>query len=327
MTKSNKRPILIYIIGLLLLAVVVVYIFFATRTSQTDMTVDRISGKLSEVPFSDDSCFVTAAPGLRFCIDTGSDVSYISESDLALLESMGYKARKSFYPVLGRNVLGEIELSCTRYTVDVPAYCWTEDSVPRPIEGTKNVFRNVDFAPSPTDYSVLGSDFFEHFMLEHRVRSNNVALYINEPRGYEQCQVLEKHVTPFSVMMLGNRYYVKMSVDDRMRDYFIDTGMGVASTKHPLKDTISIGAGYSHSYNQNIGADKQNAIMDTVVRNSMGYFNAKMKPRCWVRVGPRQGRVRAFYLDNNEEPYAANPINMLEYNMVLDFINGRILFQ
>lgn len=35
--------------------------------------------------------------------------------------------------------------------------------------------RNVGFALSPTDYSVLGADFLEHFMLEH----NMVLYFIN----------------------------------------------------------------------------------------------------------------------------------------------------
>lgn len=309
-----KKTILIstyILVGIVALAALT-YIFLGTRTSQQEMSIDRTEGMLFDAPLVSEAGFVTVAPGLRFRIDTGSDMSYITPEDLALLESMGYKVEKKFYPAIGRNTLGNFDYAITRYRVDFPAYCWSDDSIPQPIEDTKNVFHNVDFAVSPTDFSVLGIDFLENFMLEHRVNTNTIALYKElGPMDYEQCQVIERKMSPMLWPLMGHRYYINMAVSHDANSYFIDSGMRTAFMKRPMSDIDNSITNY----------------VDTTMSSFVGVFPAKLDVNTMIQVGTRQGQTGVFYYDSKEEPYATNPMNMLGYNMVIDFPNRRLLFR
>lgn len=309
-----KKTILVstYILLGLLVLVALAYIFLGTRTSQQEMTVECAEGMLFDAPLDGEAGFVTVAPGLRFRIDTGSDMSYITPEDLALLDSMGYKVEKKFYPAIGRNTLGKYDYALTRYRVDFPAYCWSDDSIPQPIEDTKNVFHNVDFAVSPSDFSVLGIDFLENFMVEHRVNTNSIALYKElAPVDYEQCQVIERRKSPLLWPLMGHRYYVNMAVSHNTSRYFIDSGMRGAFMKLPMADTDNSITTY----------------MDTTMCSFIGEFPAKLDVNTMIQIGTRQGQTGVYYFDSTEEPYATNPFNMQGYNMVIDFPNRRLLFR
>lgn len=312
MNMKRGLRISLYVTGALMALIILLYVFFGTRTSQRDIYVDRTEGRLIDAMLEGEPCFINVAPGLRFRVDTGSDISYITERDLALLDSLGYKIEEKIYPVIGRNTLGDIDYAVKRYTVDFPAYCWTTDSVSVPIEETKNVFHNVDFALSPTDFSVLGIDFLEHFKIEHRTGENHVAFYKDDtPEGYEECQAVKRKGGLLIWPLLGKRYYLNMAVAHTANDFFIDTGMRVAFMKQPYDDADNSIIAYE----------------DTTMSSYINSFPAKVDKNCWIQIGQRQGKSFVYYFDNEEEDYSTNPVNMLNYSMVLDFPNRRLLFR
>ena len=107
--------------------------------------------------------YVVIRPGLMFKLDTGSDYSAITERDLHFLDSLGFKATESYYPILGRNGRGDVKLKTKRYTLSLPLYMWdtTTDSLGNIRQNcnynASNVLANVDFVPASTEFSVLSS--------------------------------------------------------------------------------------------------------------------------------------------------------------------------
>ena len=97
----KKRVIiaLTFIISL----VVLLYLGVCMLSSQDDIKPDRTSGRLCYLPILNSPGEVELIPGLRFKIDTGSDLSTITMSDLELLDSLGFEVHKKIYPVVGRD--------------------------------------------------------------------------------------------------------------------------------------------------------------------------------------------------------------------------------
>lgn len=280
-------------------------------TSQTHLTADRTDGRLALVPLTYDPLTIEIAPGISFKLDTGADMSTITESDLALLAKMGYTARKTIYPAIGRDGRGDLKLELSRITVDLPlaTYRFTADSLGhishRRDSRTLNVLHNVDFAPASTDYSVLGIDFLEKFGVEYLFAIDAIGFYLNIPEGYEACAPLSTSMAPWKSLWLGSRYYVPITVHNRTEQFFLDTGVRTAFVKMPPLEVDQ----------QTDGLEK------TTVSSARGTFPALKDADGWVTIGQRAGHVPLHYYYSEEEDYAVNPFNLYDQDVLLDFKN------
>ena len=208
-----KSKITITLIAILLCAVIS-YGFVLSRTSQNDISYDNPDGRVGEI-----------APGLVFKIDTGSDLSTITAEGLAILEKMGYNPRKEIYPVLGRDGVGDIQLSATRYKIDLPFHHKVYENDSTTYNEIINVIHNVDFAPSKNGSSVLGIDFLQKFKIEYQYHNKALNLYVKLPAGYVQCVDLSYSKALMTSIWLGKRYYIPISIESDENNYFIDTGL------------------------------------------------------------------------------------------------------
>lgn len=293
----------------------VIYASLMMLSSQHDIRSDKDTVCVAKMPMSGSPRFVSLAPGLKFKIDTGSDVSSITEADLAKLEELGYKARRTYYPTFGRNGRGDKYVWWERYTVDLPfmKFKTQRDTATRARTVTYrnqlyNVIRNVDFVKAKTDFSVLGTDFLEKFKVEYRFNDDVIALYTDMPDGYEDYYELEASTSPDEALWLGNRYYLTFKVDRIPNRYFLDTGLMDISLKLPTEA---------------LSRTKRN-LTDGVARSLRGEWPCKIDSGAWIEAGNRAGMYIAHYYDNDEEEYAVNPINMFYQDALIDFPGRRL---
>lgn len=311
----KKKRKLIVVWSIIAVAVFGIYGLMLMLGSHESMYADRSEGRLGVMPLSGTPLMVTVAPGLQFKIDTGSDASSITEEDLAKLEAMGYKAERKTYPVFGRNGAGLLNCSFTRYRVDLPLYDYSYDVdsmnnvTPVMLPETLNVLHNVDFVPSSTGFSVLGVDFLQKFKIEYRYDEKSVAFYFDEPEGYEPFATLSVSHSPFKDLWQGNRYYMKISVQNIENDYFLDTGLQRAVLRLPLSERVRSSV----------------ELRPDTIYTAIMHHPALIDTEAWVCIGDRCGSDSIWYCDTTEEPYTFNPFNYLRQDFLLDLDNCRLL--
>jgi len=260
---------------------------------------------------------VSLMPGLDFRIDTGSDMSFISERHLSMLDSMGYKVDKVLGFTAGRDTHGDITFHTTRYIVDIPVYRYemyidgSGKSSTRMIPSSLNVLRNVEFVLSPDDMSVFGIDFLEKFKVEYRYRYGVVSLYFDRPEGYESSIPLMCSRSLSMLLWLSERYYLDAHVLHREYRFFIDTGLQRVNIKLPMDESC-----YSNN----------NMYSDTIV-TLRGAYPALVDNSSWVSLGNRSGSRMVYYYDTDEEPCAMNPLNLFEQDVLMDFSGREILMR
>lgn len=303
--KKKKTTITIIII---LFCAILCYGFVMSRTSQNDLSSDTPDGIVGTMSLSGPPFVAEIVPGLVFKIDTGSDLSTITEEGLAKLESMGYTPRKMIYPVLGRDGIGDIQVSATRYQVDLPFHYTSAPSDSTDIETIINVIHNVDFAPSKNGISVLGIDFLQKFKLEYQYQNQALNLYFKLPSGYTPCVDLRYSKSLTTGLWLGKRYYVPISIESDEDEYFIDTGLQRVGIKLPLSETRRT---------------LRPLISDTVV-SARGRFPAMLDHSAMLSCGERGGTYLAYYYDNDEEDYAMNPFNLFTQDVLIDFVDLKL---
>lgn len=312
---KSKRKVLVWIIVLFVLFMGGIYTTLLLLGSHHNMHADRPNGKLGMMPINGTPMFVTIAPGVNFKLDTGADASSITTEDLAKLEALGFKAKESVYPVIGRNGLGNINYTFKRYSIDLPLYDYRfiSDSIGKihgeMIPESLNVLHNVDLVPSSTGFSVLGIDFLEKFKIEYRYDEHAVAFYFNMPDGYESFAKLNVSHNPIRDLWQSNRYYMVVRVQNIANDYFLDTGLQRVNIKLPSAEKTRT---------------KRQLSCDTV-HTMYSKYEAFVDYSSWVAIGDRAGSSHCWYYDNNEEPYSINPFNFLKQDFVIDFQNEEIL--
>lgn len=325
MTKGTKHILIYSALGLFTIFLLG-YLFMVTRTSQTQIYADLTSGPLGVMPISGKPQFLQITPDLRFKLDTGADASSITEDDLNKLRKMGYKVEEVFYPAIGRDGRGDIVFSTKRYRVDLPFYTYSVikenghtvlDSLGVPVidiehPARPNVIHNVDFMPSKTGYSVLGIDFLEKFKIESHGRQRMLAFYFDMPKGYEETAKLTISKSPKFWHLLGHRYYIDLDVEGYTNSYFLDTGIQGAFLKRSKKECKEI--------------NMDDFILDTVA-SYRGRFPALRDDNAWIKIGNREGRRVVYYYDNDEESFAINPLNMFDYDLLIDFAGGKLMFK
>ncbi len=312
-----KKKIFFIVLILLVVITAGIVIFFSTRTSQEDLTAERPTGLLGNLAITSPQ-FVELRPGLVFKIDTGSDYSSITEKDIAFLDSLGYHATVSTYPLVGRNGAGELLYKKERIKVDLPLYKWTShtDSTGMTIKhclfNASNVLHNVDFVRTKLPFSVLGIDFLEKFNVEYKASEGLIGLYFNTPDGYEPCATLTPSNSPLNWLTLSHRYYLPVTVDDVTDNYFFDTGTPRAFIKRPLKQ---------------LDPDTPHLSPDTVETNR-GEYPAEADSDGWIVIGNRQGKHVVYYYDSDEETHSINPLNMFDdIDMLFDFPDQKLYFR
>lgn len=308
---------LILTITILVAVAAILFGLICSLSSQTDLTIDNPDGPLCTIPVSDSRLMVEVMPGLKFKLDTGSDISTISPSDLAFLDSLGYKATKSFYISPGRDGRGDMQVETTRYTLSLPIaeFRFQTDSLGSvkaiPTGHIVNVIHNIDFVPSRTGVSVLGIDFIEQFKLEFHYDTKSISLYRNVPEGYQKITEIEPSPSPIDKMLLGNRYYMTIKTERKRDRYFIDTGIRNARIKLPARESIR-----SHR-----------DLSDTIIVSTRGEFPGKIDNNAWLIFGDRAGSYQVCYYDNDEEEYAINPLNLFDQDIILDFEGNAMLLR
>ncbi|MDE6459632.1 MAG: retropepsin-like domain-containing protein, partial [Paramuribaculum sp.] len=280
-------------------------------SSQDDMKPDRSNGRLCYLPILSSPGEVELIPGLRFKVDTGSDLSTITMSDLELLDSLGFKVEKKLYPVLGRDGAGKLNLDLTRYTVDLPLINYdivTDSSGDKYGVGSlknANVLHDVDFSVSKSGMSVLGIDFLEKFKLEYDFNNRAIALYFDDPdTAYVTCAELYASKAPLKMPMLGKRYSLNMKVAGYEGRFFIDSGIREARVKMPADQAEIV-----HS----------SELTDGIVESALGQFHAKIFDKALVSIGDRVGLGNVYFYDSKEEGYAISPFNLFLQNVLIDF--------
>jgi len=316
--KSKTTKTIVVTVIVLLVVLSVSAVFFSTRTSQNHIQTERQNGIVGEMFIDYKNQSVILRPCLRFKFDTGADFSSITEEDLKGLDSLGYKVTESTYPIFGRDGKGDLRFETKRYTVELPLYQWdvSTDSVgntkAKCLFSKVNVLKSVDFAPSRTGFSVLGMDFIEKFIVEHRAKEGLVALYFEEPTGYEPGGKIYKSISPIHWITLSHRYYINLTINNDTRGYFLDTGIRQAFVKRP-KSALPL--------------ELNKALLDTV-SSYRGAFPAIINPNGWLAIGNRQGKTPVFYYDDDEEDYAINPLNIInDIDMLFDFPHKSLKFR
>lgn len=315
-SKTKKITFGAIVFVILLLASTILY--FSSRTSQTNMSAERNQGVLGELLLDSLPQFIELRPGLRFKLDTGADYSSITDRDRHFLDSLGYKATESFYPILGRDGRGNIRLNTKRYTMPLPFYMWdtTTDSLGKLNQSINynavNVLQNIDFAPSDDEFSVLGIDFLEKFIIEYRANENMLAFYFDEPDGYEFCENIKRSQSPLFWPYLGHRYYIDASIDTEKTAYFLDTGIQRAFVHRPVSE---------------LPLNIEKTINDTI-HSLRGDIPAIADYSGWLKIGEREGSTTIYYYNNDEESHAINPLNMFDnLDILLNFPAQQIEFK
>lgn len=316
--KSKTTKAIVVTVIVLLVVLSVSAVFFSTRTSQNQIQAERQKGTVGELLIDYKNQSVILRPCLRFKFDTGADFSSITEDDLKRLDSLGYKVTESTYPIFGRDGKGDLRFETKRYTVELPLYQWdvNTDSIgnttAKCLFSNSNLLKGIDFAPSRTGFSVLGMDFIEKFIVEHRAKEGLIALYLEEPTGYESGEKIYKSRSLIPMLTLSHRYYINLTINNDTRGYFLDTGIRQAFVKRP-KSALPL--------------ELNKALLDTIP-SYRGSFPAIANPNGWVSIGNRQGKTKVFYYDDDEEDYAINPLNIIkDIDMLFDFPHQSLKFR
>ena len=115
-----KRRIIVSVICLL---GVVTALVFALHSLDTQRYITPANNEdiIASFPVVSTSPLrVEIGNGMIFKLDTGSDISCISPDDLEKLRSLGVRITEKAMPVIGRNTVGDLNISPKRYLIDLP---------------------------------------------------------------------------------------------------------------------------------------------------------------------------------------------------------------
>lgn len=314
MTKKRKIVVSCIITPVLLL--LAGFVFLSSRTSQTKLEAQFPEGQIGCMPLSGRPSFMEVSPGLKFKVDTGSDISFITEDDVAYLKSHGYAVEEKVYPVLGRDGVGDLQFNVRRYRVSIPfhKYDCEIDSMGQKHytcdRSSVNIINNVDFAPSETGFSVLGMDFLEKFNVEYVQSKTMLAFYFETPMEYETCAELTVSNSPLHWIYPGHRYYMDIEIDHVPTHNYIDTGVQRAFVKMPTKRAKNV----------------DNMLRDSIT-SLRGTYPALVDTTAWLSIGNREGVAYVYYYTNDEEDYAINPLNIFKLDVLMDFPGRRIMLR
>ncbi len=306
-----KRKIIVTILCLLGVVTALVFALHSLDT-QSDIAPAHETDIIASLPVVATSPLqVEVADGIIFKLDTGSDISCISPEDLEKLRSHGVKITEKNLPVIGRNAVGDMAISSTRYVIDLPLefvtttpYSTGSGYTNRRIPGQDNILTGAEFVlvDDKEVPSTIGIDILQNFMVEYLYADQLIRLHASRPDGYQDFASFHPSFWPSHFIWPGKRFYLDLEVDNVTDAYFIDTGLRNIAVKLPMSR-----AGLS-----------RRRLSDDSLISPLGTFPAK-SDNVWVEVGNRAGSQKAFYSDNGEEPYALNPLNVFTQDLLIDF--------
>ena len=92
----------------------------------------------------------------------------------------------------------------------------------------------------------------------------------------------------------------------------MDTGLQRAAIKKPMEA---------------MAYAKHTLRTETVPMTRNRTFEAYVDDDAWIDFGSRSGSKKVYYLDNGEEPFQVNPLNVFTQNLVVDIEGGAIYFR
>ncbi len=128
--KVRKNITIFSIIAFL--AILLIIWFWIIGSTQNDMRSEHpLDIAENSIPMTDMPFCAVMVPGLKFKIDTGADISSLSDEDAEKLKQMGYEVKTSYKPITGRDGYGRYIFSPKRYTVTLPmgGYKVSKDSL------------------------------------------------------------------------------------------------------------------------------------------------------------------------------------------------------
>lgn len=309
-----KKVIISAVVFIVVLACAFLVILhvFAPQRSLCVSNPDELLGKM---PLSGVPLVVEVAPGMKFKIDTGADISSICESDLARLQKLGYEVTPSPVVGFGRDGHGRYGVYTNAIRVRLPMFDYETalDSlgnavrVSDPIE--VNALENVDLFVIPDIISTFGIDFLEKFKVEYLYADKAIALHESLPPGYQKLVEIEPDDNILTMPYTGHRYYMNIGVEHNYHDYLLDTGQQLAMLKLPPEDT----------------SQTSNYLVSDTIYTYISASPARVDNNAWVEIGHRVGTRQASYYSNREEDYCVNPLTIFTQDMLIDF-PGRMIY-
>ncbi len=311
----KKRITILTTVLILLVAFVGGWIWI-TRTSQSSLTLEKGLGKDGvTLPVVSMPYCAMLAPGLKFKIDTGADISTLSEIDADKLREMGYEIKESLRPMTGRDGYGRYIFSPKRYTVSLPigGYDISTDSLGRRrisyTGSPTNKILNVDFAQTSESLSTLGLDFLKKFKLEFNYLDRSMTLHDSIPESYQHVANLISNVSLKDHIWSSDRVYMILTVNQYTQLYQLDTGLQRTAIKMPVSEIPRA----THT------------LHDDSTYTMVAAYAAKVDDRAIVEFGNRCGSKAVYYYDNDEDTYQFNPLNVFVQDLVID-ISGRGIY-
>lgn len=150
--------------------------------------------------------------------------------------------------------------------------------------------------------SAFGIDIIQRFAVEYLYNNRLIRLHSKRPDGYQDFSDFKASIWPSHSLWPGKRYYIDIEVDNITDSYFIDTGLRQAAVKLPASRA----------------EQSRRRLDEDIIVSQLGVYPAKTN-NVWVELGNRAGSQKAFYSDNDEEPYTVNPINVFTQDLLIDF--------
>lgn len=312
----KRKAVVIILSAIVVVALALYAVLFALGT-QRRVVVERADTIVASLPIvSSQPLRVKVIGDVEFRIDSGSDISCITDADLEHLREMGIAISERTLPAFGRSADGHIHAWTKRTVIDLPLQFFTS----HPDVDTVSVIQNrlaerdnkvlgMEFVVIPDSIgdSAFGVDFLGKFVVEYMENDRLIRLHTRRPEGYRDFTTLHTSYFPTHSPWPGERYYVELSVDHLSNLYFMDTGLQRAPVKLPA---------------DHAGRYRERMAHDSIV-SLLGVFDA-VTAETWVECGDRAGTKTAFYSDNDEEPFSFNPITLYSQDLIIDFPNRAI---
>lgn len=314
--KFRKNITIFSIIAFL--AILLIIWFWIIGSTQNDMRSEHpLDIAENSIPMTDMPFCAVMVPGLKFKIDTGADISSLSDEDAEKLKQMGYEVKTSYKPITGRDGYGRYIFSPKRYTVTLPmgGYKVSKDSLGNcryTYSGhPANKILNVDFAPTANQVSSLGLDFLRKYKLEFDFNEKAIKFHDTIPADYQHVSDLLCNVSIKDKFWSAKRLYIILSINQRPQIYQMDTGLQRTAIKMPEEEIKRA----------------KHILRDDSIFTMRHSYSAKVDDKAWVEFGNRCGTKAVYYYDNQEDSYQMNPLNMFEQDLVIDIEGQAIYFR
>jgi len=278
-----------------------------TDEQSDNATEDMIA--FFKLSYNDNNYYIDLAPKekttqgysqTRFCIDTGSATSHITNESLTFLREQGYEIEERFAPSVSYDAAGNYDIRTKVYQISFPidgdtTFVHSSDSTyclkSKPVKIAK-----VRFEIGKSN--LLGADFLDKYCVEICHNRRYLVLHRNIPSGYNTKIDLKRF--DWHIGDIGGRYLWVFPINGRSHKFLVDTGRGGFSIQLPYNDymgdkpMIYIGT-FSTSY-----SDEGKEIWGVKDTDS-------------IVIGDHHIVSPVYYLEGKyKSPYSVNPLQLRE---------------